>query len=68
MRQRVHGLACGYPDASDAARLGTDPIHKMLVSRDSVAGCDLASQPTLSRFENAAGRSGFSKKSIAGAS
>ena len=55
MRQRVHGLACGYPDANDAARLAGDPIHKMLVGRDPVAGRDLASQSTLSRFENAAG-------------
>jgi len=55
MLQRVHGLACGYPDANDAARLAGDPIHKMLVSRDPVAGRDLASQSTLSHFENAAG-------------
>ncbi len=55
MRQRIHGLACGYPDADDAARLAGDPMHKMLVGRDPVAGRDLASQPTLSRFENAAG-------------
>lgn len=54
MRQRVHGLACGYPDANDAARLSADPIHKMLVGRDPLTGRDLASQPTLSRFENAA--------------
>ena len=55
MRQRIHGLACGYPDANDTARLAGDPMHKMLVGRDPVAGRDLASQPTLSRFENAAG-------------
>jgi hypothetical protein len=55
MRQRIHGLACGYPDANDAARLAGDPMHKMLVGRDPVAGRDLASQPTLSRFENTAG-------------
>jgi len=55
MRQRIHGLACGYPDTNDAARLASDPMHKMLVGRDPVAGRDLASQPTLSRFENAAG-------------
>jgi hypothetical protein len=48
MRQRIHGLACGYPDANDAARLAGDPIHKMLVGRDPVAGRDLASQSTLS--------------------
>jgi hypothetical protein len=54
-RQRVFGLACGYPDANDAARLADDPIHKMLLGRDPIEGDALASQPTLSRFENAAG-------------
>ncbi|HYM90493.1 MAG TPA: IS1380 family transposase [bacterium] len=53
IRQRCFGLACGYPDANDAARLKDDPIHKLLVGRDPVAGPPLASQPTLSRFENA---------------
>lgn len=52
IRQRCYGLACGYPDANDAARLKDDPIHKLLVGRDPVAGAALASQPTLSRFEN----------------
>ena len=32
------------------------PSHKLLLGRDPVAGESLASQPTLSRFENAAGR------------
>jgi hypothetical protein len=53
--QRVFAIACGYPDANDAARLAADPIHKMLLGRDPGAGRDLASQPTLSRFENAIG-------------
>jgi Transposase DDE domain group 1 len=53
--QRIHGLACGYPDANDTARLESDPVHKLLLGRDPLAGRDLASQPTLSRFENAAG-------------
>jgi len=51
--QRVMAIALGYEDANDAARLASDPIHKLLVGRDPVAGEDLASQPTLSRFENA---------------
>ena len=55
LAQRVFSIACGYPDANDSARLGADPIHKMLLDRDPVTGLDLASQPTLSRFENAAG-------------
>ena len=52
MRQRVYGLACGYEDANDAARIGTDPMLKLLAGRDPLKGLDLASQPTLSRFEN----------------
>jgi len=54
--QRVFSIACGYPDANDSARLAADPIHKMLLDRDPVVGLDLASQPTLSRFENSVGR------------
>ncbi len=54
--QRVMAIALGYEDANDAARLACDPIHKMLVGRDPVDGEDLASQPTLSRFENAPNR------------
>jgi hypothetical protein len=53
--QRVFGIACGYADANDAARLADDPIHKMLLERDPIDGDTLASQPTLSRFENGAG-------------
>lgn len=55
LAQRVFSIACGYPDANDAARLAADPIHKLLLDRDPIAGTDLASQPTLSRFENAVG-------------
>ena len=53
--QRVFSIACGYPDANDSARLASDPIHKLLLDRDPVVGLDLASQPTVSRFENAVG-------------
>ena len=52
MRQRIYGLACGYEDANDAARIGADRMHKLLAGRDLIKGLDLASQPTLSRFEN----------------
>jgi Transposase DDE domain group 1 len=55
VRQRVFGIACGYADCNDAARLGHDPVHKLLLDRDPLAGPALASQPTLSRFENAVG-------------
>ena len=53
VRQRLFGIACGYADANDAARLTEDPIHKMMLDRDPITGAGLASQPTLSRFENA---------------
>jgi hypothetical protein len=53
VRQRLYGIACGYPDGNDAARLAEDPIQKLLVGRDPLNGPTLASQPTLSRFENA---------------
>jgi hypothetical protein len=52
-RQRVYGIACGYPDCNDADRLADDPIQKMLLDRDPIDGNSLGSQPTLSRFENA---------------
>ena len=54
--QRVYGLACGYEDANDAARLRDDPVHKLLLGRDAIGGDALASQPTLSRFENSVTR------------
>ena len=48
----MFGIACDYPDANDAARLAHDPVFKLLIGRDAIDGYDLASQPTLSRFEN----------------
>lgn len=53
--QRIFGLACGHADANDADRLADDPIHKLLLERDPVVGDPLASQPTISRFENGQG-------------
>jgi hypothetical protein len=55
LAQRIFGLACGHPDANDADRLADDPIHKLLLGRDPMDGDPLASQPTLSRFENQVG-------------
>ena len=51
-RQRMFSIACGYEDANDAARLANDPVFKLLTGRDAIKGEALASQPTLSRFEN----------------
>jgi len=55
VQQRVFGLVCGYADCNDAARLADDPLHKWLLDRDPLSGAALASQATLSRFENAVG-------------
>ena len=52
-RQRMFGIACGYADGNDAARIADDPVFKLLAGRDPVSGLALASQPTVSRFENA---------------
>ena len=56
VRQLVYQIACGYPDGEDAEALRTDPILKLLVEREPESGADLASQPTISRFENGVGR------------
>lgn len=55
IRQRVFAIACGYADCNDAARLADDPVQKLLLERDPVTGAGLASQATLSRFENSLG-------------
>ncbi|MCH8336680.1 MAG: IS1380 family transposase [Proteobacteria bacterium] len=55
-RQRMFSIACGYSDTNDAARLASDPIFKLLSDRDPIDGDDLASQPSLSRFENRVNR------------
>ena len=52
VRQRVFGVAAGYEDCNDAARLSADPMARLLLGRDPVAGAPIASQPSLCRFEN----------------
>lgn len=51
MRQRIFAIAAGYEDANDATKLRFDPIHKICRDRKP-SDRDLASQPTISRFEN----------------
>lgn len=65
VRQRLYAIACGYPDGNDASRLAADPIQKLLCGRDPLRGEDLASQPTLSRFENAFDRADLYRMGIA---
>jgi len=56
VRQRVFQIACGYADQNDATRLRADPVLKLVCGRLPESGADLASQPTLSRLENAVDR------------
>ena len=53
LRQRVYGILAGYEDCNDHDTLREDPVFKLIADRlpDEEA---LASQPTLSRFENLA--------------
>ena len=51
-RERIYLIALGYEDANDADTLRHDPLVKLAVGR-SPAAEPLASQSTLSRFENA---------------
>jgi hypothetical protein len=51
MRQRLYQIAAGYEDCNDATTLRKDPILKMSCDRNPESDGDLASQPTLSRFE-----------------
>ena len=56
VRQRVFQIACGYADQDDADTLRRDPLLKLVCGRLPESGADLASQPTLSRLENAVDR------------
>ena len=51
-RSRIFGIIAGYEDQNDHDALGKDPVFKLLADR-LPDDDDLASQPTLSRFENA---------------
>ena len=56
VRQRVFQIACGYEDQNDADTLRSDPLLKFVCGRRPESEADLASQPTLSRLENAVDR------------
>jgi hypothetical protein len=53
VRQRVFQISCGYEDQDDADTLRYDPRLKWVCGRRRESGAALASQPTLSRLENA---------------
>jgi Transposase DDE domain group 1 len=52
VRQRIYGILADYEDQNDHDTLRSDPVFKLIADR-LPDGPDLASQPTLSRFENA---------------
>jgi hypothetical protein len=52
VRQRLFAIALGYEDNNDAAWLAKDPALKIMAGKPPESGGDLASQPTLCRFEN----------------
>jgi hypothetical protein len=51
LRQRIFGILGGYEDCNDHDTLRNDPVFKVVADR-LPEGDALASQPTLSRFEN----------------
>lgn len=51
VRQRIYGILADYEDQNDHDTLRFDPIFKLVAGR-LPTDRDLASQPTLSRFEN----------------
>lgn len=51
VRMRIYGILADYEDQNDHDTLRTDPVFKLVAGRTPEAP-DLASQPTLSRFEN----------------
>jgi len=50
--QRVYQIAAGYEDANDCNKLRDDTILKMSVGHLPMTGNQLASQSTMTRFEN----------------
>jgi hypothetical protein len=52
VRMRIFGILADYPDQNDHDVLRSDPVFQLIAGRSPEAN-DLASQPTLSRFENA---------------
>ncbi|PZR67290.1 MAG: IS1380 family transposase, partial [Solirubrobacterales bacterium] len=65
VRQRVFQIACGYEDQDDADTLRVDPLLKLVCGRLPETGLDLASQPTMSRLENAVDRPACAKLAAA---
>lgn len=62
LRERIFAIACGYPTCEDADRMADDPALRLV---SNLRGWRLASQPTLSRFENVVSRTDLFRLALA---
>lgn len=65
VRMRAFAIACGYEDGNDLGALRHDPLMKVAVGRAPDSGVPLASQPTISRLENAPSAQAVARMSFA---
>ena len=65
LRERIYAIACGYEDANDLDRLKDDPALKVACGRRPHSQPALASQPTISRLENAVGNKDLLRMALA---
>jgi hypothetical protein len=65
VRARGHGILAGCEDQNDRHSLRADPVFKLITGRSPDEG-DLASQPTLSRFENAVSSKSLTRRPTTG--
>lgn len=64
MKQRVFQIAAGYEDANDCNQLKDDSVLKLCADKLPESSISLASQPTMSRFENQLSRSDLYKMAV----
>jgi len=53
LRARILAICCGYEDADDLDTFRDDPGFRLALGKLPSSGAGLASQPTMSRWENA---------------
>jgi hypothetical protein len=63
-QERIFAIACAYPDCNDLDDLRSDPMLKLACGQSPLDEASLASQPTLSRFENAVSRTDLLRASV----
>jgi len=64
LKQRLLQIAAGYEEANDANPLRHDPLCKLLLDRLPETGAPLASQPTISRFDNRVSRTALYRMAL----